>query len=100
MFIEETIRNLREYPALGPDRDIVDRALVVLEGTTALEPAYEVGDRELSVWHFPEGSAEDVWAAVDLIALDPDEVYKLLSETWPGWELEADALWNSGAEPS
>ena len=86
MFIEQTIHNLRRYPENGPDRDVIERALVVLEGTTALEPAYEVGHIELSQWFFPEGSAEDVLAAVDLIALNFDEVTKLLDEDWPGWE--------------
>lgn len=102
MFIEKTIRNLRAYPDNGPDRDIIERALVVLEGTTALEPAYEVGDRELSQWFFPEGSAEDIWPAIHLIALDPDEVNKLFDEAWPGWEVDADAVLNTGveAEPS
>jgi hypothetical protein len=59
--------------------------LVALEGTTALEPAYEVGDSELSCWHFPEGSAEDVWASVQLIALDHGEVQRLLLDDslWP-----------------
>ena len=102
MYLEQTIHNLRrrrqEFELLpvalvADELETIDRALVALEGTVALEAAHEriYGDDLSELVLDPRVPHAELFQGIALVSLEPDEVRRLAAvgdERWGDCERE------------